>query len=198
MSADFAEKKTALRRQLRARAKGFSIEDRAVASAKIQLLLKNQDLWRGMRSILLYAPLADEPDLLPLVDELVSSGKVVTLPRYFEEHGRYFACEVTGRAGDLTPGTFGVREPSASRPIFNLNRLDFVLVPGIGFTLDGWRLGRGKGFYDRLLAEARGFKCGVCFDWQLTDEIPVEPHDVRLDCILTPTRWHPVVRPPPA
>ena len=70
-----------------------------------------------------------------------------------------------------------------------LNRLDFVLVPGIAFDLQGRRLGRGKGYYDRLLAEVRGKTCGVAFDEQIVDEIPVEPHDIHVNCILTPTRW---------
>jgi 5-formyltetrahydrofolate cyclo-ligase len=64
-----------------------------------------------------------------------------------------------------------------------------VLVPGVAFDLRGRRLGRGKGFYDRLLADAGGLKCGVAFDEQIVTEIPVEPHDVSVDCILTPTRW---------
>jgi 5-formyltetrahydrofolate cyclo-ligase len=75
-----------------------------------------------------------------------------------------------------------------------MNRLDFALVPGLGFTTDGRRLGRGKGYYDRVLAQVRGFKCGVAFDQQIVDEIPAEPHDAQLDCILTPTRWCRVTR----
>ena len=69
-------------------------------------------------------------------------------------------------------------------------RLDLALVPGIGFTLDGGRLGRGKGYYDRLLAEVPVMKCGVAFECQIADEFPLESHDVQLNCILTPTRWH--------
>ncbi|HLP77584.1 MAG TPA: 5-formyltetrahydrofolate cyclo-ligase, partial [Candidatus Paceibacterota bacterium] len=71
----------------------------------------------------------------------------------------------------------------------SLNQLDLVLVPGVAFDACGRRLGRGKGFYDRLLADTRGIKCGVAFDEQIVTGIPVEPHDVLVDCILTPTRW---------
>jgi 5-formyltetrahydrofolate cyclo-ligase len=69
-----------------------------------------------------------------------------------------------------------------------LNRLDLVLVPGVGFDLQGRRLGRGRGFYDRLLADVDGIKCGVAFEEQVVSEIPVGPRDVRLNFILTPTR----------
>jgi 5-formyltetrahydrofolate cyclo-ligase len=55
--------------------------------------------------------------------------------------------------------------------------------------MDGRRLGRGKGYYDRLLAAVRGAKCGVAFDQQVVSEIPVEPHDILMNFTLTPTRW---------
>ncbi|MBP9903534.1 MAG: 5-formyltetrahydrofolate cyclo-ligase, partial [Verrucomicrobia bacterium] len=70
-----------------------------------------------------------------------------------------------------------------------LNRLDLVLVPGVAFDPRGGRLGRGQGYYDRLLAGVRGTKCGVAFDEQIVDAVPVGPLDIRLNCILTPTRW---------
>ena len=91
---------------------------------------------------------------------------------------------------DLQPGQFGILEPAADCPIYNLKQLDLALVPGLGFALNGVRLGRGQGYYDRLLAGVPGCKCGVAFDGQVAVEIPVEPHDVRVDCILTPSRWH--------
>ena len=67
--------------------------------------------------------------------------------------------------------------------------LDVVLVPGVAFDLGGRRLGRGAGYYDRLLTGVRGTTCGVAFDEQISGELPVEPHDVHVNCILTPTRW---------
>jgi 5-formyltetrahydrofolate cyclo-ligase len=70
-----------------------------------------------------------------------------------------------------------------------LNRLDLVLVPGVAFDARGGRLGRGKGFYDRLLSAVNGTKCGVAFDEQIVDAVPVGPLDVLVNCILTPTRW---------
>ena len=67
-------------------------------------------------------------------------------------------------------------------------RLDLILVPGVAFDPGGHRLGRGKGFYDRLLAGMRGTKCGVALEEQIVAAIPVEPLDVRMNFILTPTR----------
>ena len=73
--------------------------------------------------------------------------------------------------------------------VVSLNRLDFILVPGVAFDLHGRRLGRGRGYYDILLAKVRGTTCGVAFDEQIVREVPVEPHDSDVNCILTPTRW---------
>ena len=81
-----------------------------------------------------------------------------------------------------------MREPAAHCAEVPLNRLDLVLVPGVAFDARGGRLGRGKGFYDRLLAAVRGTKCGVAFDEQIVDAVPNGPLDIRLNCILTPTR----------
>ena len=90
---------------------------------------------------------------------------------------------------DLATGKFGIREPRSHCGEILLNHLDLALVPGVGFDLKGRRLGRGRGFYDRLLAQISGTKCGVGFDEQIVEAIPTEPHDVHLNYILTPTRW---------
>jgi 5-formyltetrahydrofolate cyclo-ligase len=103
--------------------------------------------------------------------------------------GVYVACEIKSAEKDILSGRFGIREPGEWCGEIELNRLDFTLVPGVAFDLQGRRLGRGKGFYDRMLAAVRGTTCGVAFDEQIVEEVPVEPHDTRVNCILTPTRW---------
>ena len=194
MSANPVELKAALRRQLRAAAQKASPAVRAAASDQLRARLQQQPCWRDARSVLLYFPLSDEPDIWPLAAAALAAGKSVALPRHSPDHDRYLAAQITDATADLRPGWFGVREPVPECPIFPLNRLDLTLVPGVGFTFGGRRLGRGKGYYDRLLAEVSGFKCGVAFDWQMADEVPAEPHDVVLNCILTPSQWREVAR----
>lgn len=190
MSASPVEIKAALRRQLRERLQSFSAEERSQASAQIRQRLAEQPVWRTAQSVLFYAPTASEPDLWPLAIEALGLGQQVALLRHAPDTDSYAPCLIREPSRDLQPGRFGIPEPAAHCPIFNLKQLDLALVPGIGFTLDGGRLGRGKGYYDRLLAEVPGFKCGVAFDCQVAAEFPLEPHDVRLNCILTPARWH--------
>jgi 5-formyltetrahydrofolate cyclo-ligase len=128
-------------------------------------------------------------DVWPLLADCLAAGKTVALPRFDAATRRYVACQITDLARDLGEGQFGIREPGGHCIAIPPNRLDLVLVPGVAFDVHGRRLGRGKGFYDQLLAFVRGTTCGVAFDEQIVDSIPVEPHDVSLNCILTPTRW---------
>ena len=190
MSLDPARLKTELRLKLREEARQFSPADRAAASAQICQRLQERAVWKEARSILFYHPMPDEPDVHPLFASALAEGKTAVLPRYSTVRGDYEACQVRDLERDLQLGAFAIREPVSACSIFDLKKLDFVLVPGVGFSLNGQRLGHGKGYYDRLLAQISGRKCGVAFDWQVAVEIPTELHDIRVDCILTPTRWH--------
>ena len=89
---------------------------------------------------------------------------------------------------DIATGKFGISEPRPECETIPLDQFDLVLVPGLAFDPGGNRLGRGRGFYDRILAAASGVKCGVAYDFQLLEKIPVEPHDAPVNFIFTPTR----------
>lgn len=190
MNDETTQLKRTLRHQLRNQLRHMPEPEREAGSAAICARLKEQEIFRNAKAILFFAPLPDEPDVFPLANEALAAGKVVALPRYVPDQKHYIACQVHEIEHDLMPGQFGIWEPQDYCSPFPLNRLDLALIPGLGFTLSGWRLGRGRGFYDRLLAEVSVVKCGVAFDGQIVDALPSEPHDVRLNCILTPTRWH--------
>lgn len=189
MNADITECKAHLRRELRARRLAVSDSARIELSRLACALLRGRSEWTRAKRILFYHPLGDELDLRPALREALSLGKEVALPRYRAGEGNYEAALIGNGERDLRPGWAGIPEPAASCPPIPLNRLDLVLVPGVGFDCDGRRLGRGKGFYDRLLAGVRGVRCGVAGEWQVVGQVPTQPHDERVDCILTPTRW---------
>jgi 5-formyltetrahydrofolate cyclo-ligase len=190
MSADIQKLKAVLREQTRARVKKLSPAERAAASERLCARLKEQEIWRQARSILFFAPLPDEPDLWRLLAEALAKDKQVALPCFDSKSRAYFARRINDPQTDVHTGYFGIREPASHCPPMPLNQLDVVLVPGVAFDGQGRRLGRGKGYYDRLLKLVSGVKCGVGFDEQLVSAIPTEPHDVDLNYILTPTRWH--------
>ena len=189
MGTQIQDAKLALRRQVREKLEAMAAANRATASDQACSLLSRQKLWEQARSVLFYAPFPRELDLWPLLANALAGGKTVALPRFIAESNLYVACEVRNPGADLKPGQFGLREPAEHCAPMAIYALDFVLVPGVAFDLHGRRLGRGKGFYDQLLAVVRGKSCGVAFDEQIVCEVPVEPHDVPVDCILTPTRW---------
>src|SRR5439155_17896642 len=140
---------------------------------------REQPVWKQARWVLLFAPLPDELDIWPALAAALSAGKAVGVPRFDPATNSYAACQVQNLVSDLKIGRFGIHELAEHCPPISLNRLDFILVPGVAFDLTGRRLGRGKGFYDQLLAAVSGTTCGVAFDEQIVREIPVAPHDIR-------------------
>ncbi len=190
MNNDAQTAKSALRSRVRLALANFSEAERRTASLQLRALIEKQDIWINAKSILFFAPLPDEPDVWPLLEDSLKAGKAVLLPRFDAEQKAYVACHIRYAARDVRLGKFGIREPLETCERISLNRLDLILVPGLAFDMDGHRLGRGLGFYDRLLAVLHGPTCGVAFDQQIVRQIPVEPHDMCLSCILTPTRWH--------
>jgi 5-formyltetrahydrofolate cyclo-ligase len=178
--------KAELRKNLRERLRTMQEDRRVEESRRACELFLAEPVFSNARSLLLYVPLQGELDVRLILDRAISEGKRVALPRFDPETGVYRAFFIGDKP--LVPGPFGAMEPSASLPIA-LNRLDLIVAPGLGFDTRGRRLGRGKGFYDRLLSEAAGVKCGICFDEQILPEIPVEPHDVGVHYVATPSRW---------
>ena len=181
--------KKSIRQQLQAAVPSRTPEERATLARAAVALLISQEHWSRAQSILLYVPLDDELDLRACADAARRSGKLIALPRYLPDQSVYCAAVYRGEPGELTPAKFGIPEPPVNAPVVPLNRLDLALVPGVAFDPAGRRLGRGRGFYDRLLADVTGVKCGVALDEQIVSELPEEPHDMAMNYILTPSRW---------
>lgn len=180
--------KAKLRTEIRGVLKKLPLERRTTDSAGVRALLSQQPFWESAKSILFFAPRSDELDLWPLLEEALAEGKVVALPCFDADDQFYTPRRVANLRVELVSGCFGIREPAAHCIEIPLDDLDLVLVPGVAFDLRGHRLGRGQGFYDRLLANFAGKKIGIAFDEQLVDRIPVERQDVQMNFILTPTR----------
>ena len=183
------EAKQALRKQVRAELRHMEPGEQAAASAQARALLAAQALWKTAQWVLFFAPLPGELDIWPLLSEALSAAKRVALPRFVSETRNYEPCQILDPRLDVEVGQLGIREPLRRCAPLPPTRLDLILVPGVAFDLHGHRLGRGKGYYDRLLRGLGATTCGVAFDQQIVAGIPVEPHDVRVNRVLTPTRW---------
>ena len=132
----------------------------------------------------LFAPLPDEIDISPL---LRTVGCRVVLPRVAdgpngEPEMEFYDFDPAA----MTRGAYGIDEPQGEVPC-PPERIDLMVVPGMAFTREGTRLGRGKGYYDRYIAREgfRARRIGVCFRHQLLAELPAEPHDRRMDIVVT-------------
>lgn len=109
------------------------------------------------------------------------SGSVV--PRVGGDAMRFFDYA----PGALRAGAFGIAEPDVDAEPCEPSEIDLIVVPGTAFTQAGARMGRGRGYYDKYLSQPgfRGVKVGVCYAHQLVGELPVEPHDVFMDYVIT-------------
>ena len=182
-----AEHKARLRREVRITVAALSVQERAEASARLVDRISTWPVFLQARTVLLTASLADEVDLTPLIGRAQALGKRCALPFFNSATQEYGVREWNRPVAELIPGAYGVREPGESCGNVPFPDLDFILVPGVAFTSSGRRLGRGKGYFDRLLQRAASaVTCGIGFDCQMVPSIPSEAHDVAMDFVLTP------------
>lgn len=113
--------------------------------------------------------------------------------RKWHDRKRFFLPRVNGVNLEILPyeetrlefGAFHIEEPTGDN-VVSADEIELVIVPGVAFDRKGNRLGRGKGFYDRLLNSTKAAKIGVAYDFQIVDEMPTEPHDVSMDMVISP------------
>ena len=140
-------------------------------------------------SVAVYLSFGIEPDTGPVVARCHALGKRVGVPTWIPERREYGVCALPPGAR-LAHGPLGIPEP-AEKAWTDIASYDLFIVPGLLFDAAGTRLGHGKGFYDRILAQRApgSVVVALAFDWQLLEEpLPAEPHDVPMDYIATPTR----------
>jgi len=189
MSESLNNQKAALRKQIRGVLQKIPPAAREAASAQVRALLKEQSIWKNAASVLFFAPASNEVDVWPLLEEALNAGKTAALPRFDSADKIYVACRIQNLRSEIVTGEFGIREPASKCAEIPFGKFDLALVPGVAFDLRGCRLGRGRGFYDRMLSEVGGIKCGVAFDEQIAGEVPVGTLDIRVNYILTATRF---------
>ena len=154
------------------------VDDRLVRSIDLWSKVAELPGYRAAETVLAFNGFKGEPDTDPLFARLAAEGKRLLLPRV---NGADI--EVCDADGPMVASRIGVHEPQG--PALPYSLVQFVIVPGLAFTLDGRRLGYGGGFYDRFLPQVSAPNVGVCFAEQVLDDLPAEPHDVRVQHVLT-------------
>ena len=163
-----AADKSAIRHQLREKLVAMSETDRQTKSLAAANFLNVSPEFAAARIVMLYLTAAQEMDTAPLALKCWQSGKTVVVPKVSWDQRRMLPVEINSLQTRMTTTGPGVREPVSGQPI-PVNLIDLVIVPGMGFTADGHRIGRGMGFYDRFLAQADfiGVSCGLGFEEQV-------------------------------
>lgn len=180
--------KTLLRSRVRQSLRNLSIEIQGLKSKQIRSLIEQSHYLGADKPILIFASLPGEPNLLPLLEEH-QSGQIFCFPRVVDSQ---LEVRRVSSTVDLIPGYAGILEPSPDAcPLFPIQELKGIFLPGLAFDpSNGGRLGKGKGFYDRLLNETRCISnlspitIGVCFSCQLS-HVPLQKHDQNVDAIVT-------------
>jgi len=167
--------KPTLRRRMRQACE--LIDDRTLRSVQLWAEVAELPQYRTARIVMAFAAMASEPETDGLFARLERDGKVLVLPRIV---GDLLEPALVGEG--TRPAVWGIQEPQGA--VVDPTTIDLIIVPGVAFTSDGGRLGHGKAYYDRFLPGTRAFTVGACFAEQLVDELPLEPHDVRLDLVV--------------
>ncbi|MCX5747955.1 MAG: 5-formyltetrahydrofolate cyclo-ligase [Proteobacteria bacterium] len=135
-------------------------------------------------TIALYAAKGTEAATIALDAMLRARGQVVAYPRVVDGT-RVLAFHVAEREALVASVGLGILEPRAEALPIALDAIAAFVIPGVAFDRAGGRVGWGRGYYDATLASSDAPRIGLCFECQLLDEIPREPHDARLDVIVT-------------
>ncbi|MDR3228680.1 MAG: 5-formyltetrahydrofolate cyclo-ligase [Puniceicoccales bacterium] len=167
--------------------------DPLAESVRISEILRTLPFWDTVRSPCIYLALPSEAPTTTILTDCFSRQLTVLAPRV---SGDILTLHRITADTPLTHGAFGILEPPAAAPVAfpvadgGVCECDCFLVPGVAFDLLGGRVGHGKGFYDRLLAQIplSTPRVGLAWEWQIFKEVPVVKHDVRMDWIVTPER----------
>jgi len=184
-----AQQKVDLRNQMQARFAALTAAEVRGKSAAIWERLAILPAFAGAAQRLIYISTGWEVDTHGLIQQMLAMGELICVPYYDPKTKSYAPSALHDFHCDLGAGRFAILEPKpeAVRPVA-ANQIEAALVPGLAFDATGNRLGRGMGYFDRLLSEIGGIKIALAYDFQILNEVPAEAHDVRVDFIVTESR----------
>lgn len=175
--------KTEIRREKkieRATMKKHNVIEKSHSVARIFL---KSDIYKNAKSVMLYMPLGNEVCTSEIIEDALLMSKNVLVPVTDKETFEIVAHRITEKT-QFEKGVFSLDEPK-EKEVFDRRKIDTIIVPGIAFGKDGTRIGFGKGCYDRFLQDSFALKIGFCYDFQLCENIEIDPFDIKMDYIVT-------------
>ena len=184
MPSSQMNEKNELRRTLRARRRAIEPQRKAELDASLVAHTLTTKEFQSARLLLLYAPLSDEPNLLPLADAAWREGKQVAFPiSVTESHTLDF--RTLSSIEELCEGAYGISEPPITAPKATAASDTLCIVPALAFDKEGFRLGYGGGYYDRFLSAFQGTAIGLCYRELLQNKLPRDRYDRAVTLLIT-------------
>ena len=177
--------KVQLRREIAEKRKALDGQWQETASARIVENIQTLDAFQSSETVALYMAITGEVNLDALFFKCRELGKRTCIPIFNASSNIYEMAEVSAKT-QYRIGHYGIREPITPF-LVSMDAIDLIAVPGVAFDRTGNRLGRGGGYYDRLLEGFSGFSTAVAFDFQIRSHIPCEAHDKPVDTLVTET-----------
>ncbi len=171
--------KNALRQEMKQKRREY--KEKQSASIKACNHLINTEEYKKAKCVCVYMSAFGEVDTSYIIFDCLKKGKRILLPVTNIETTTLSLAEFNG---EFKKGAYGINEPETVISA-GFDEPDFIVVPGICFDKRGNRIGFGKGYYDRLLAETKEFKAGLCYDFQVIETIDSDIHDIKMDAIIT-------------
>ena len=172
--------KAALRKHLLEKRDATSAELRDIASKRIHENLKKNSSFIDAKNIACYSPIGSEVDTHDIMLNILEQGKNLLLPRIIDDNIQFY---IVPNLEKLEKGSFEIMEPKDSCE--KAKKIDCVLIPTVGASKLGVRLGYGKGYYDRFLSSTNAVKISLTYSKQIIKSIPSDLHDIKIDWIVT-------------
>jgi len=174
-------KKAELRKKMRTARDMMEVHKKRIADTQMCTELLKTIYAKNAKVIHTYLPFGSEINIYPLIEILLKNNYTVVCPKSLPK--RALENLVLKSLGELEEGRFGTKHPANSKE--HKGDIDMFIVPGIAFDKSNYRLGYGSGYYDQFFAgEPKGYKVGICYQFQIIEDFPLEPHDVKLDTII--------------
>ncbi len=175
--------KAELRRQVRETAAAFEKEYVEKANAAIFENIISLPEYKSSKTVFVYYSMGIEPDTVKVIGRMLEDGKTVAVPLSLD--GGIMEAREIKSLTELVPGKYGIPTAPADAPLILPENIDFVLVPAVAFDRQGYRLGRGGGYYDRFLGKSPSFSAGLAFDKAVLERVIVEEYDMPVNCLVT-------------
>ena len=179
-------KKSALRAEIKRRELEISDDYIRMSNEGIFKNVISMPEYQNSGNVFAYLSVGYEADTRKIIEHALENGKKVALPLIVSDG--IMEARVISSLTELESGRFDIPAPTADSEILYPNELDMIIVPAAAFDLEGRRLGKGGGYYDRYLAGTKAFTVGLAREEMLLEEIPMEEHDINVKCVVTEKR----------